>query len=150
MEKRWLSKEEEKKVRKEIIWNIPGYIFPGVLILGILLVGLFTDPKVCGYAAVIFLPVAGILFWLAFREFRALRRITQKRYVIREFEVVDTKTEYTAEKHHHFVTLCEVGTEKVEKSGVFSQFYVLENNKYVYGIEIEGRKKRIYIGGGQG
>ena len=37
---RWLSKEEEKTVRKGIKSGIPGVLIPGILIVGILGVGL--------------------------------------------------------------------------------------------------------------
>ena len=122
MGKRWLSKEEEKKVKRD-----------------------YLDPKVCGIAAVVFLPAAGVLFWVAFRLFRDLRRITENRYVIKEFEVLETKTVLGSGSPNHIATLRNVGTEQVEKLSVSGTFYVLENNKFVYGIEIEGRKKRIYF-----
>ena len=150
MEKRWLTKEEEKTVRKEIKSSIPGFMIPGIMILGILGVGIYTDPKVCGYAAIVFLPVAGILFWLAFREFCDLRKITEKRYVIKEFEVLETREVLTSGTPNRYATLREVGTEKVVEVRVTGTFYVLENNKFAYGIDIEGRKKRIYFGGRKG
>ena len=145
MEKRWLSKEEEKKVRRNIKGDIPSFLIPCVLIVGFLCFGFYLDPKVCGIAAVFFVPVASVLCWLAFRAFRDLRRITEKRYVIKEFEVLETKTVLGSGSPNHIATLREVGTEQVEKVNVSGTFYVLENNKFVYGIEIEGRKKRIYF-----
>lgn len=84
-------------------------------------------------------------FWVAFRLFRDLRRITENRYVIKEFEVLETKTVLGSGSPNHIATLRNVGTEQVEKLSVSGTFYVLENNKFVYGIEIEGRKKRIYF-----
>jgi hypothetical protein len=145
MEKHWLSKEEEKKVKREIKWEIPSVLIPAILIVGLLCAGLYLNPKVCGIAAVLFLPAAGILFWLAFRLFRDMRRITEKRYVIKGFEVLETKTVLGSGSPNHIATLRNVDTEQMEKLSVFGTFYVLENNKFVYGIEIEGRKKRIYL-----
>ncbi len=145
MENRWLSKDEEKIVKKDIIWEIPPVLIPGILIVGLLGVALYLDPKVCIGASVIFLPVAGVLFYLALRAFRDLKRITEKRYVIKEFEVLDTRTGYAAGKTNHYVTLREVNTDKVEKMCTGSNYYVFENNNFVNGIEIEGRKKRIYF-----
>ena len=134
-----------EKVKREIKWEIPSVLIPAILIVGLLCAGLYLDPKVCGIAAVLFLPAAGILFWLAFRLFRDMRRITEKRYVIKEFEVLETKTVLGSGSPNHIATLRNVDTEQMEKLSVFGTFYVLENNKFVYGIEIEGRKKRIYL-----
>ena len=145
MGKRWLSKEEEKKVKREIKWEIPHALIPGILIVGLLCAGFYLDPKVCGIAAVVFLPAAGVFLWLAFRLFRDLKRITENRYVIRGFEVLEAKTVLGSGSPNHIATLRDVDTEQVEKLSVSGTFYVLENNKFVYGIEIEGRKKRIYF-----
>ena len=145
MGKRWLSKEEEKKVKSEIKWEIPHALIPGILIVGLLCAGFYLDPKVCGIAAVVFLPVAGVFLGVAFRLFRDLRRITENRYVIKEFEVLEAKTVLGSGSPNHIATLRDVDTEQVEKLSVSGTFYVLENNKFVYGIEIEGRKKRIYL-----
>ena len=147
MEKRWLTKDEEKKVRGEIKWNIPSLVIPCALIIGILGVGLYFDPKKSGIAAIFFLPVAGILFRLVFREFRDLRRITEKRYVIKEFEIVDTGSGYALGKMQKYVTLREVNSDVEENVNTSGSYYVFAENNFVYGIEIEGRKKRIYFGG---
>ncbi len=149
MEKRWLSKEEEKIIRKEIKWGIPSYLIPCLLIVGLLCVCFYLDPKVSGIITVFFAPVAGVLFWLTLRDFCDLKKITKKRYVIKEFEILETRTALGSRNPNHFATLRELGTGKVEEVRVSGTFYVLENNKFAYGIDIEGRNKRIYFGGRQ-
>ena len=115
-------------------------VYSAESVTDILGVGLYFDPKKSGIAAIFFLPVAGMLFRLVFQEFHDLRRITERRYVIKEFEIVDTGSRYALGKMQKYVILREVNSDVEEKANTSGSYYVFADNSFVYGIEIEGRK----------
>ena len=71
------------------------------------------------------------------------------RYVIKEYEILETREVLTSGTPNRFATLREVGAEKAEEVRVNGMFHVFDGNRFVCGIDIEGRKKRIYFGGRQ-
>lgn len=148
MLKRWLTEDEEFDVRNRI--------YNGLLV-NLFFVVFFTVGSVLmdlghGDRRFTVTIIFGTIMWVPtiiriVYEMRALKQLKEKHYVVKEFEITGQTKKHTGKGGWRYYTVFhEVGHLRTEEEwcGNFSK---LDGSKFVYGVEIRGRKGRIYFGG---